>query len=85
MEQPDFFAIPSPCIGVCRANNKGYCVGCLRSREERHNWLKMTDGERHQTMRLLALRRKKVEQAKWEKSRDFGAAPEQEDLDFDFD
>ena len=45
----------------------------------------MTDGERHQTMRLLALRRKKVEQAKWEKSRDFGVAPEQEDLDFDFD
>ena len=35
MEQPDFFAIPSPCIGVCRANNKGYCIGCLRSREER--------------------------------------------------
>ena len=26
MEQPDFFAIPSPCIGVCRANNKGYCI-----------------------------------------------------------
>ncbi|MDO5059238.1 MAG: DUF1289 domain-containing protein, partial [Neisseria sp.] len=25
MEQNDFFAIPSPCIGVCQVNNKGYC------------------------------------------------------------
>ncbi len=30
MEQPDFFPIPSPCIGVCEANAKGYCKGCLR-------------------------------------------------------
>lgn len=59
MEQPDFFAIPSPCIGVCRANNKGYCIGCLRSREERLYWQQMNDDQKHQVMRLLSVRRKK--------------------------
>lgn len=46
MEQPDFFPIPSPCIGVCEANAKGYCKGCLRSREERLYWLQMTDSQK---------------------------------------
>ena len=71
MEQPDFFAIPSPCIGVCRANNKGYCIGCLRSREERLYWQQMNDDQKHQVMRLLAVRRKKIEQAKWGKRTGF--------------
>lgn len=83
MEQPDFFAIPSPCIGVCRANNKGYCIGCLRSREERLYWQQMNDDQKHQVMRLLAVRRKKIEQAKWEKGRDFSTTPEQENFEFD--
>ena len=83
MEQPDFFAIPSPCIGVCRANNKGYCIGRPRSREERLYWQQMNDDQKHQVMRLLVIRRKKIEQAKWEKGRDFGATPEQENFEFD--
>ena len=57
MEQPDFFPIPSPCIGVCEANAKGYCKGCLRSREERLYWQKMTDDQKHQVMRLLSMRK----------------------------
>jgi len=46
MEQLEFFSIPSPCIGVCQANSKGYCKGCLRSREERLYWLKLTDTQK---------------------------------------
>lgn len=65
MDQPDFFEIPSPCIGVCQSNSKGYCKGCLRSREERLYWLQMNDHQKHQVMRLLALRRKKLRQAAW--------------------
>ena len=34
-------------------------------------------------MRLLAVRRKKIEQAKWEKGQDFGTTPEQENFEFD--
>lgn len=60
MHQPDFFAIPSPCIGVCEANAKGYCKGCLRSREERLYWQQMNDDQKHQVMRLLAMRRQKI-------------------------
>ena len=43
MEQLEFFSIPSPCIGVCAANSKGYCIGCLRRPGERSYWLKMYD------------------------------------------
>lgn len=60
MDQPDFFPIPSPCIGVCEANAKGYCKGCLRSREERLYWQKMTDDQKHQVMRLLSMRKTKI-------------------------
>ncbi|OSI13224.1 DUF1289 domain-containing protein [Neisseria canis] len=82
MNQPDFFEIPSPCIGVCRMNGKGYCKGCFRSREERLYWLHMTDEQKHQVMRLIAMRRKKVQHAAWEKMQPHEEAPEQEDLGF---
>ncbi|WP_274571160.1 DUF1289 domain-containing protein [Neisseria leonii] len=82
MEQADFFDIPSPCTGVCQVNNKGYCKGCLRSREERLYWLHLTDGQKHQIMRLLAQRRKKLQQAALDRLEDFGPAPEQDHFDF---
>ena len=31
-EQIELFDIDNPCIGVCTSNKKGYCFGCLRSR-----------------------------------------------------
>ncbi len=83
MEQPDFFTIPSPCIGVCQANAKGYCKGCFRSREERLYWLHMSDEQKHQVMRMLAARRKKWEHLAWEKQRPSEDVPEQGDLLFD--
>ena len=39
MEQLEFFSIQSPCVGVCSVDEKGYCKGCMRKREERFNWL----------------------------------------------
>ena len=64
MQQPDFFTIPSPCIGVCEANAKGYCKGCLRSREERLYWQQMSDDQKHQVMRLLSRRKNKIRNRK---------------------
>ena len=29
MEQLEFFNVPSPCVGVCTVDDKGYCKGCL--------------------------------------------------------
>ncbi|WP_370545298.1 DUF1289 domain-containing protein [Glaciecola sp. MH2013] len=49
MQQLEFFAIPSPCIGVCESGPRGYCKGCFRSREERLHWLKIDD----QTKRII--------------------------------
>lgn len=81
MDQPDFFPIPSPCIGVCEANAKGYCKGCLRSREERLYWHQMTDSQKHQVMHLLALRKTKIRNRKTEKP-DTCEQPVQNLLDF---
>ncbi|WP_165008536.1 DUF1289 domain-containing protein [Neisseria yangbaofengii] len=64
MQQPDFFTIPSPCTGVCEANAKGYCKGCLRSREERLYWQQMSDDQKHQVMRLLSMRKNKIRNRK---------------------
>ncbi|QEY23473.1 DUF1289 domain-containing protein [Neisseria animalis] len=83
MEQPDFFSIPSPCIGVCEANSKGYCKGCLRSREERLYWQSMSDGQKHQVMRLLSVRRSKIRLKKLSLDDDLNIeAPEQIELVF---
>lgn len=43
MQQLEFFDIPSPCIGVCESGPRGYCLGCFRSREERHHWQSIDD------------------------------------------
>ena len=60
MNQLEFFDIPSPCIGVCTANSKGYCRGCLRSRDERMYWAKLSNEDRRKVIRLCAARKRKL-------------------------
>lgn len=64
MEQLEIFPLQSPCIGVCEVNNKGYCKGCLRSREERFNWQKMSQAQQQEVMRLCRNRKARVEAAR---------------------
>ena len=64
MAQLEFFDIPSPCIGVCEANNKGYCKGCLRSRDERLHWLEFSPEQKRDVIRLCQNRKAKVLKAK---------------------
>lgn len=82
MEQLEFFSIPSPCIGVCQANSKGYCKGCLRSREERLYWLKLTDTQKQNVLRLCRLRKRKLLQLAAEQQVVSIELPEQMDFDF---
>lgn len=82
MEQLEFFTIPSPCIGVCEANAKGYCKGCLRSREERLYWLKMNDAQKHQVIRLIGMRRLKIQRLAWADNQTPAELPEQMDFEF---
>jgi len=55
-QQLEFFDIPSPCRGICQADERGYCRGCLRSRDERFGWIKMTDTEKRHVLRLCQQR-----------------------------
>ena len=68
-EQLEFFEIPSPCRGICQSNEQGYCRGCYRTRDERFNWLKFSDSEKRNVLRLchqryLKILNKKIAQEK---------------------
>jgi uncharacterized protein len=48
----------TPCIGVCRLDEHGYCVGCRRTSEEIARWGDMDDAQRLQLMREVLVVRK---------------------------
>ncbi|MGO4998327.1 DUF1289 domain-containing protein [Oceanisphaera sp. W20_SRM_FM3] len=60
MEQLEFFDVASPCIGVCQVNNRGYCKGCFRSRDERFDWLKFSSSQKREVIRLCQDRKRRV-------------------------
>ncbi|MBU1308150.1 MAG: DUF1289 domain-containing protein [Gammaproteobacteria bacterium] len=60
MDQLELFDLPNPCIGVCQSNSRGYCIGCLRSREERFNWHGKPVAERAHILKLLTQRRARL-------------------------
>lgn len=60
MNQLEIFDIPSPCIGVCQVNNRGYCKGCFRSREERVHWFEVDNITRHKIIEACKARKKRV-------------------------
>lgn len=61
MEQLEFFTVPSPCVGVCTVDEKGYCQGCMRRREERFTWLEMTPSQQLHVIKLCRQRyRRKI-------------------------
>ena len=49
----------TPCIGTCRLDERGYCIGCLRTGEEIGRWRLMDDTERLHVMREILPARKK--------------------------
>jgi uncharacterized protein len=79
VDQLELFDLPNPCIGVCQSNSRGYCVGCLRSREERFNWHQKPAAERAHILKLLAQRRVRLA-AKAKKDADSPQAGESLDL-----
>jgi len=60
IDQGELFIIPNPCRGVCTANNKGYCKGCLRSRKERFHWNDFTPHQQQMIINLCERRRLKI-------------------------
>jgi hypothetical protein len=43
----------TPCIGICRLDERGYCVGCQRTGEEIGRWRAMSDAERLYVMQVI--------------------------------
>ncbi|TBR39023.1 DUF1289 domain-containing protein [Dyella terrae] len=42
--------ILSPCIGICRLDERGLCEGCFRTGDEIARWRSMSDAERTRYM-----------------------------------
>ena len=82
VEQLDFFTVPSPCVGVCQANNRGYCKGCFRSRDERFYWQQLTNEQKRNVIRLCRQRYLRVKRAQAQQvgsnEPDTGESPQQE-------
>ena len=57
--QLDFFDVPSPCRGICKSDDKGYCQGCFRSREERFGWIDLSNSEKQRVVKLCLQREKR--------------------------
>ncbi|WDE13044.1 DUF1289 domain-containing protein [Thalassomonas haliotis] len=61
--QLEFFDVPSPCIGVCQTDDKGYCLGCMRTREERLSWLNLSCGDRQKVIKRCRQRKRRRDNA----------------------
>lgn len=62
LEQIEMFPLPNPCIDICESGPRGYCLGCLRSREERYNWPQKPNHEKTRILKLLAQRQQRRQQ-----------------------
>jgi predicted Fe-S protein YdhL (DUF1289 family) len=49
--------IATPCIKICRLDDRGMCVGCRRTAEEITNWLYLTETQRKLIIASLPQRR----------------------------
>jgi predicted Fe-S protein YdhL (DUF1289 family) len=57
--QLEFFDIPSPCVEVCQSNEKGYCLGCMRTREERKEWIHLNNDTKQKVIKRCLQRKKR--------------------------
>jgi uncharacterized protein len=46
-------AILSPCVGICRLDPRGYCLGCYRTGDEIARWRGMSETERTHYMDVV--------------------------------
>lgn len=59
MQQIEIFNIPSPCRNICQTDKRGYCLGCLRSRDERFYWNQLSGTDKLKVLKLCKMRRKR--------------------------
>ena len=61
MYSPTFRAVLSPCIGICRLDEMGLCVGCRRTTAEIARWGQMNDDERLRLMESVLPMREAID------------------------
>ncbi|QUJ05232.1 DUF1289 domain-containing protein [Salmonella enterica subsp. enterica] len=54
-ERLEFFLAASPCRGICQSDERGFCRGCMRSRDERF-MAKIGDAEKQNVLQLCRQR-----------------------------
>lgn len=59
--QLEFFDVPSPCIGVCQSDDKGQCLGCFRTRDERQTWNNLNSDEKQKVIKRCKQRKNRKE------------------------
>lgn len=64
IDQGELFVIPNPCRGICTVNNRGYCKGCLRNRNERFYWHEFSPFHQQLIINACEKRRLKILAAK---------------------
>lgn len=52
--------VKSPCINVCKLNEKQICIGCYRSLDEIDNWNQLKDDEKIMVNELAKKRRNEI-------------------------
>lgn len=63
--QLEFFDVPSPCVGICQSDEKGHCLGCMRSRGERLDWKTFNNDEKQKVIkRCIQRKKRKINQHK---------------------
>ncbi|MBD1581170.1 DUF1289 domain-containing protein [Pseudoalteromonas sp. S16_S37] len=82
MEQIEIFEIPSPCKGICQVNNRGYCKGCYRSREERFAWNNLSNAQKRKVIALCQQRYKRYIANKNKQDEQKSQQDDQQSLDF---
>ena len=60
MKQTEAFGFDaqSPCIGICKMDEHGYCKGCSRSRQERYHWNGLDDAQKMEIICRCVQRKK---------------------------
>jgi predicted Fe-S protein YdhL (DUF1289 family) len=60
-----FMAVESPCISICKFDEKtGFCIGCLRTKDECKQWKKMKDKHRTRIIDERGKRKHKLKKHK---------------------
>lgn len=57
--QLEFFDVPSPCVGICQSDDKGQCLGCFRTRDERLSWTSLDSNDRQKVIKRCQQRKKR--------------------------